>query len=231
MNWNGYLYQYGKEHGGQYFATGQENSFFSAVDWNNCLLMEYRDAPMLINCKIIPGGRYADGHTAQVLLRCGLDHPYTLQIHAASIARQGIHGVLKKIGKSAQRLGADVYEDYGCPDITDTRKVKTNNPEFTRMVFRDSVLRELLLSNPKFGVSVGPIAPGNPEEPLHAVMAWCELDTLNSDDWGLEGARTYASQEEQAQFAQIFFQKLDALIALTKAVHSAVTAWRIPDQR
>jgi len=230
MNWNDYLYQYGKDRGGQYFGTGQDHSIFSTTDWDSCLLMEYQNAPMIVNCKTIPGGRYADGHTAQVLLRCALDRPYTLRINPASLSRQGVNTVLEQIGKGAKRLGVNLYEDYGCPDITDTRKIKTNEPEFTRMVFRDLPLREHLMSNPKFGVSVGPIAPGRLEDPLHTVMAWCDLASLNSDDWGLDGAHTYSSQEEQEQFSLVFFQKLDALIALAKAAHSAVTIWRMPIQ-
>lgn len=236
MGWNENLYYYAQTRGGEYFG-GDPQSWYVCSGWDAMLLLEHKGQPMVVRCQTIPGGRGADGHRVQVLLRCELERDYRLSISPRSKTRQGINLVLDALDKGVQRLGPDVdlYRDYGFPEVTAGRSIKTSQPEFTQMVFRDLDFRRALLDNPRYGVLVEQSAPDCMPGPMHQVAAWCDLGGLDNlyADWGMEAGEPYADLEEQRKKLEdsAFPQKLDALIGLAKAARGAVMAWRMPEKR
>ena len=235
MSWNDRLYMYAQERGGEYFGgmagTWMESEFGS----DGVLLLEYRGQPMVVRCDTHQS-RYSYTNTARVLLRCELERDYTLSISAKGAVFKGLNTVLGGLDKGAELLNRDVdlYRDYGFPEVTAGRKIKTSDPEFTQMVLRDLELRKVLLANSRFQLQVRRSAPGCVKDPRHLILAKCEMGaTMSSgpDEWDIEDIETgYLSPEEElaAMKAGNFSEKLDALIALAQAAHGAVTAWRMP---
>jgi hypothetical protein len=197
------------------------------------LLLEHKGAPMMIKCETVSGNR-SSYHTAQVLLRCELERDYALSITPKNIASQGLNTVLGAVDKGVERLKptVDLYRDYGCPEVTQGRTIKTDDPDFTQLVLRDLDLRQCLLAQPRFGLRVGASAPSCMPAPMHLITAWCNLEGLGCD-WDLADVDWLPSPEEQRARLEEknFGQKLDTLIALCKAARGAVMAWRMPEQK
>ena len=235
MSWNDRLYMYAQERGGEYFGgmagTWMESEFGS----DGVLLLEYRGQPMVVRCDTYQS-RYSYTNTARVLLRCELERDYTLSISAKGAVFKGLNTVLGGLDKGAELLNRDVdlYRDYGFPEVTAGRKIKTSDPEFTQMVLRDLELRNVLQANPGFQLRVRKCAPECVSDSRHLILAKCEMGSSTSLEpyqWDIEDVdRDYLTPEQQlaALKGGNFPQKLDALIALAQAAHGAVTAWRMP---
>lgn len=234
MSWNDNLYLYAQARGGEYFGGSgdwMDDWLDDWTGWDGMLLREHKGAPMVVCCRVIPGGRGADGHRAQVLLRCELERDYRLKIGPQNLVRQGLNLVLDTLDRGAERLNreVDIYRDYDFPEVTRGRGIKTDDPDFTQLVLRDPELRRLLLEQPEGGVTVGKSAPEGAPGPMHLVTAWADLK-----DWDLGSREDWmCSPQEQRQRLEEgnFVQKLDALISLAKAAHGAVMTWRMPEKR
>lgn len=241
MSWNDNLYCYAQKRGGEYLG-GKPNGMSLMdsiwVGWDGILLLEYKNAPLVVQCCSYGGGRNAEGHRAQVLLRCELEREYTLKISPKTSMRRGVNTVLGQLDKGIGRLNQEIelYRDYGCPDVLEGRTVRTSEPQFTQMVFRDLELRNALLANPRYGVLVEKSTPNCMPGSAHQIAAWCELGSTLSlpDEWDL-GAGEFSCDSAQVQRERLessaFHQKLDALIELAKAAYGAVMAWRMPEKK
>lgn len=239
MSWNDNLYLYAQTRGGEYFGGSGDwldDWLDSWAGWDGMLLLEHKGAPMVVCCRVIPGGRGVDGHRAQVLLRCELERDYRLKIGPKNLVRQGLNLVLDTLDRGAERLNRDVdiYRDYDFPEVTRGRSIKTDDPDFTQLVLRDLELRRLLLEQPGFGVAVSKSAPDGAPSPMHLVTAWADLKATDND-WGLGEVDWCLSAQEKLQELEkkniIMNQKLDALIGLAKAAHGAVMTWRMPEKK
>lgn len=240
MSWNENLYHYAQKRGGTYLggrANGRSLTDTIWTDWDGILILEYKSAPLVVRCCSQGGGRSPVNHQAQAAVRCELEREYTLKISPKTSLRQGWNTVLDQLDRGIGRLNQEIelYRDYGCPEVLAGRTVRTSDPQFTQMVFRDLELRSALLANPKAGVRVEYSAPACMPGPMHLVTAWYELDGLNSgqDNWDIDAVDPYESWEVQRRRLEhsAFPEKLDALISLTKAAHGAVMAWRMPEKK
>ena len=233
MSWNECLYLYARERGGEYFG-GLYGGMDVADGFDGMLLLEHRGQPVIVKCRAT-SGRYGSSYTAQVLLRCTLERRYQLSVSAKGAGRQGLNTVLGQLDKGAGLLNKnlDLYRDYGCPEVTGGRTIRTDDGEFTQMVFRDLEFRNALLENSRFRLRVKPSAPSFSEDLTHLVSVKCDLLASlysQSEDWNTGDGDEWLSGKDREQFLREgnFSQRLDALISFAKAAHGAVTAWRMP---
>ena len=238
MSWNNNLYAYAQDRGGTYFH-GAASGWSTVCGWDATLLLEHQGRPMPVSCVVASSGRYGVSYAAQVQLSCELERDYNLEIGPKGAVRQGLNTVLSQLDRGAERLGQDVdlHRDYGFPEVTGGRRIKTDDPEFTGMVLRDLDLRTCLLEHPKYALRVCKNAPSFFSTGVHVVTAWTGLGGVN-DDWDLGGEPDVLlmSREEQqkwvdARIRTSFAPRLDALIELAKAAQRAVTTWRMPIKR
>lgn len=225
MSWNDRLYVYAQERGGQFLGSMTGNWTEGEFGLDGELLLEYRDQPMVVRCDTYHT-RHSYSNTARVMLCCELERDYSLSISDKSTMNKGINAVVGGLSAGKQK--------YDFPEVTGDRRIKTNDPEFTRMVLRDLELRKVLLDNPRFQLQIRRCAPGCVEDPRHLILAKCVIDgamVAGPDEWDIADIETgYPSPEEElaAMKRGNFKEKLDALIQLAQAAHGAVTSWRMP---
>ena len=245
MSWNDCLYSYYTQRGGTYF--GSDGAEFDG----GTLLLEDRRGPMLIRTQYHPSAGRGYSEFFQVRLVVRLERPYRLRIGPKRGMSQGVNMVLGALdaGLSFLPSGPDFYEDYGCPEVTRGRLIRTSDRVFTQMVFRDLELRRHLLEGGPNRVEILPLAPG---ETLHQVMAYIENGL--TCDWQLGSGAPMPQPEaehgsctvadgfsradgaypesgkgalEESFYQCNFVQRLDGLVALAQAAGDAVTAYRM----
>ncbi len=228
MSWNDQLYLYTQKRGGVYLGRmeskrGQSDEAY--MQHGGAAVLEHKGAPLLIK-SWSDVDRNGIRRGVQVQLNCRLERPYSCSITRKSALRKGLSGILGKKDN-----------DYGLPEVTAGRSIKTDDREFTKMVLRDMELRNLLMNNPDYGLDIEPNAPGFVGGGGHCITAWCRLDggtgatvpewdivDLDSD-WGTP------EQLRQRLDSEVFAKKLDQLVALAKAAHDAALTWRMPAKK
>ena len=137
----------------------------------------------------------------------------------------GVKGLAGKLGGG---------NDYGCPDVTRSRSVTTNNKPFTKQVLGDLDFRNALMAQKKVYVEIRPTPQG---EGWHMV----EIGRVNFDGIMTDGEewvsaimardtgcmtpeeKTVIEQAAQADFDR----KMDEFLTLLRAAACAVTTWRM----
>lgn len=233
MSWNNRLYFYAKKKDAVYLGgmDGRKN-LWTGID--GVVLLEHKGQPVLVRCqKYSTRNNYEQ--QVQVQLNCTLERPYFLRIETKNSLSKGINTVLGQLDKGVKLLSkeVDLYRDYGFPEVTMGRSIKTDDEEFTQMVLRDLELRTTLLKNPTYGLRVEPNVPKWVDGGSHCITAYCRVaDGLSSsagwdeedfdDDWGTP------EQHLKRMDSEKFTQKLDALVELAKAAYGALLTWRMP---
>ena len=226
MSWNDQLYLYVQKRGGVYLGrmdskSGQNDEAY--MQHGGVAVLEYKGTTLLIK-SWSDIDRYTIRRGVQVQLNCELERPYRCSISRKNALRKGLSGIL-----------GQKNNDYGVPEATAGRSIKTDDREFTKMVLRDLDLRNALMNNPGYGLDIEPNTPNCVGGGGHCITAWCRLDTGAAgstapewdiidldDDWGTP------EQIRKRLDSEMFAQKLDDLVALAKAAHNAVTTWRMP---
>ena len=184
---------------------------------------------MVIHTQVVSSGRYGESRDAVAAVRVKLERPYTLRVGPQSSLREGINNVLGGLDRGARMIGrkTGLHRDYGAPEITNDRRVKTSEPEFTRWVLQSRELRELLEAQPDFWVQVSPVGP---EERIHLVEAQVSMEqevSMRDEVFGL-----FEEMDQEARRKEYedcgFPRQLDALVELARAARDAVTAWPMP---
>jgi len=234
MSWNDRLYLYAKDRGGT-FLGGSTGSWLEEFGTDGVLVTEYRGERLLVRLDVM-NSRYSSGCTVRVLLGCSLERPYSLSIlPKGGLAVKGINAVLGGVNKL--NPNANLYQDYGYPEVTADRRIKTDDPEFTRMVLQDVSLRRVLQENPSFHLRVRPCAPEGLEDPRHVIVARTDLGNYSlssADEWDMEDVdREFLTPEQRLEAMQggNFRENLDALLSLAQKGYDAVTAWRMPAKK
>ena len=219
MSWNEYLYWYAQDRGGVFFGTEKGGK-------EGLLFLEEPEGPMVIHTQVVSSGRYGESRSAVAAVRVKLERPYTLRVGPQSSLREGINNVLGGLDRGARMIGRKtrLHQDYGVPEITNDRRVKTSEPEFTRWVLQSRELKELLTAWPDFRLQVGPTGPVGG---AHLVEARVTLEQDEMADTLLDQFGT--EQDGRANYqASGFQEQLDALVELARAARDAVTAWPMP---
>lgn len=217
-NWNLYFAGYQKTHGGAYFGSDRERYDCQLV------LTEQEKAPILVYVDTEPAGR---SYTLNIVARTSvrLNGEYHLKLGGANAVVGGVKGLAGKLGGG---------NDYGCPDVTRSRSVTTNNKPFTKQVLGDLDFRNALMAQKKVYVEIRPTPQG---EGWHMV----EIGRVNFDGIMTDGEewvsaimardtgcmtpeeKTVIEQAAQADFDR----KMDEFLTLLRAAACAVTTWRM----
>ena len=228
MSWNAQLYFYTQKRDGIYLGRMEYRGGLTdeaSMQHDGVAVLNHKGAPLLIK-SWSDVDRYATRRGIQVQLNCELERPYCCSISRKNALRKGLGVILP---------GKD--KEYGFPEVTAGRSIKTDDKEFTKMMLRDLELRNLLTKNPDYGLDIEPNAPKCVGGGGHCITAWCRLDTMaggtvpewdileEDNDWGTP------EQDLKRMDSEKFAQKLDALVELAKAAYGALLTWRMPAKK
>ena len=194
MSWNESLYQYHKARGGQFLAGEADDGL---------LILTWKDRPLAVDLSIVTGGRSGAFSYVRARVPVTLAKPYELTIGAEKALSGGVNTVLKSVSGIA-----GYSTDFGCPEVTKKRLIRTENIPFTKLALGSLELRNALLAAAVSGLSG------------------------DGGGWYL-GSREYiagfATEEEQArearQVEEEFFPRMDRFLELARAAYNAVTQW------
>ncbi len=218
MSWNECLYRYHKKHGGRLLA-GEED--------DGLLMLTWKDRPLAVDLSVVNGGRGSTFFYVRARIPVTLGKPCKLTIGPERRVSGGVNAVLKTVP------GVAGYSaDFGYPEVTKNRLIRTENVPFTKLVLGSLEFRNALLACPSEKVE---IRPGPGEEGLHLITVTTAHAIYSGDGggWylGTRGEYTaiYGSEEEQAREArrveEEFFPRMDRFLDLARAAYDAVTQW------
>ena len=222
MSWNDQLYIYTQKRGGTYLGRMEEKHALtdeSYMQHGGMALLMHKGAPLLIKswCDM---DRYSIQRGVQVQLNCELERPYFFSVTPKNILRKGLNFIMT--GKE---------KEYGFPELTAGRGIKTDNKEFTKAVLRDLELRNALMKNTDYGLDIEPNVPKCVGGGSQCITAWCRLDSgmagSIAPEWGILDTDGVYTNPEQLD-SPAFTRKLDDLVALAKIAHDALVTWRMP---
>ena len=215
MSWNECLYQYHKKYGGQFLA-GEEDDALLVPNW--------KDRPLAVDLATVDRGRYGSYSRVQARVPVTLGKPYKLTVGAEKALSGGVNAVLKMVPEVA-----GFSADFGYPEITKKRLIRTENVPFTKLVLGSLDFRNALLACPRDKVE---LRPGPGEEGLHliTVTTAAALDSLSGDGGGwYTGDYPLLTEEEKAEATRRveteFFPRMDRFLDLARAAYNAVTQW------
>lgn len=217
MSWNECLYLYHKKHGGQFLAGETDDAV---------LVLPWKDRFLAVDL-FQASGQYGPFPHPQVRVPVTLGKPYKLTVGAEKKSSAGVNAVLKAVpGLSG---GAILPADFGFPEVTKKRLIRSDNHPFTKLALGSLDFRNALLACPDDKVEV---CPGPGEEGLHLISVVTEtiLDRPGSDWYvGEYSPSVRAAGEEREQAAreaeEQFFPRMDRFLDLARAAYNAVTQW------
>lgn len=228
MAWNDYLYLYSRKYGGQYLG-GEED--------DGLLVLPYKEQPLAVDLKVVSGGRGGSFSYVRARIPARLDRPYTLTVGSKKKLSAGVNAALKAVDRGLDLIpnAPGLTADYGFPEVTKDRLIRTDNRDFTRQVLMDLDFRNALLACPWDRVEVRP----GPEEGLHLITVTTDgaIGTLAGDGGGwylgsdAEFMASYGTREEREKQSRRveaeFFPRMDRFLDLARRARDAVMAWRM----
>lgn len=220
MSWNTCLYAYHKKVGGLFLA-GEED--------DGELILTYREQPLSIRLETVAAGR-TTAYMVKARTAVRLEKPYTLRIGSKSHMSTGVNTVLGVLDLGLEKLpkGLDLREDYGYPEFTRDRIIRTNNRPFTKRVLSGLELRNALDASPRDKLAV---TPGPGPDGLHLVEITAQDPNVAGNDWPLCGYDWSDTQPAWDEFfrraEEEFFPRVELLLALVKTARDAVMTWRM----
>lgn len=210
MSWNECLYQYHKKYGGQLLAGEEENGL---------LVLSCRDQPLAVDLYQV-SGRSGTFSYVRARIPLTLAKPYKLTIGGEKVLSGGVNTVLKAVpGLPGHEL---LPADFGFPEVTKKRLIRSDNHPFTKLVLGSLDLRNALLASPREELRVRP-GPGDGGLHLITVTTSNTVDSGDSD-WYL-WPNTLTPEERLQRIEAEFFPRLDRFLELVRAAYGAVTQW------
>ena len=192
MSWNESLYQYHKARGGQFLAGEADDGL---------LILTWKDRPLAVDLSMVTGGRSGAFSYVRARVPVTLAKPYELTIGAEKALSGGVNTVLKSVSGIA-----GYSTDFGCPEVTKKRLIRTENIPFTKLALGSLELRNALLACPEDKVEVRPGPGGGPH--LITVTTAAAVSGLSGDGGGWylgsrgEYITVFGTEEEKAQEAR-----------------------------
>lgn len=212
MSWNSCLYAYAQKRGGEYWGTAKDR-------WDGLLHTDYQGEPLLIRAVATGVGRYEAFYSLSAAFQITLERSFTCKITREKTVVQGAKTALSQVKRLAPQL--PFGEDYGCPEISGKRIIKTSDKPFTKRVLSSIDLRQDLLDMPPCGIVIAPLGP---DSRYHQVSAMIDQDkTYQFLSLGAEAVSL--TPEELQQVSEDFESGLDKLIRLAWSARKAATAW------
>jgi len=213
MSWSECLYQYHKKYGGQLLAGGDEDAL---------LVLTWKDRPLAVDLShYVSSGRggVSSAYFVRARVPVTLGKPCKLTIGAEKKLSGGVNAVLKMVPEVA-----GFSADFGYPEVTQKRLIRTENVPFTKLVLSSLELRTALLACPGEKVEV---LPGPGGEGLHLIAVTTDASLAQSDWYTAEyPALTEEEKAETARRAEEeFFPRMDRFLDLARAAYNAVTQW------
>jgi len=210
MSWNECLYQYSKKNGGAYLG-GEDN--------DGLLVLTFKERPLAVDLYRV-SGRYGTANYVQARIPVTLAKPYKLTIGAEKLLSGGVNAVLKAV-PGVPDVSA-LPADFGFPEVTKKRLIRSDNHPFTKLVLGSLDLRNALQACPDERVELRP-GPGG--DGLHLITVTSDTSVnQGGSDWYLDYAM--ASEEEIARRTEEeFFPRMDRFLDLARAAYNAVTQW------
>lgn len=212
MSWNECLYQYHKKYGGQLLA---------GEDDDGLLVFTWKDRPLAVDLSINTGGRGSTFSYVRARVPVTLAKPYELTVGAEKALSGGVNAVLKVVPEVA-----GYSADFGYPEVTKKRLIRTENVPFTKLVLGSLDFRNALLACPGEKVEV---RPGPGKEGLHLITVTTDASLAQSDWYTGEYLSSFSTEEEKAEAVRRveteFFPRMDRFLDLARAAYNAVTQW------
>lgn len=213
MHWNEALYLYHLNRGGTCLGPWSEA-------WHSQLMLEHGGQPLVVRGESIPSGR-SYYQLARAILPLELEQPYRLTVSKRSPLNRGVNLVLGR-------------EDFGYPELSQTRRIRSENIPFTKQILRHLELRQALEQCPAFALSVSPASPGLGL--AHVLEVHGDMRNLGNnvgDNFSGDSAFSFGLSRQEAQERLDagaydigeFQASLDGLIALARATWDALTRW------
>ncbi|WP_160666255.1 hypothetical protein [Colidextribacter sp. OB.20] len=218
MSWNSSLYEYHKKYGGQLLA---------GEDDDGLLVFTWKDRPLAVDL-LRANGRYGPYCHVQARIPVTLGKPYRLTIGPKKTLSGGVNSVLRAVPGLPN--GGLLPADFGFPEVTKKRLIRSDNYDFTKLVLGSLDFRNALLACPEDRVEV---RPGPGEEGLHLITVTTDasLDSTGGS-WYVGSVADTAGQEVKDRASQEvldeFFPRMDRFLDLIRAAYNAVTQWRMP---
>lgn len=208
MSWNECLHQYHKKYGGQLLA---------GECGDGLLLLSCKDRPLAVDL-YQTSGRYGSANYVRARISVTLGKPYKLTIGEEKKLSGGVNAVLK-----ATSGIAGFSADYGYPEVTQKRLIRSENQAFTKLVLSSLDFRNALPASPREKLTVRP-GPGGEGLHLLTVITSDAVDGGGSD-WYLWPDAFTDEAERLRRIETEFFPRLDRFLELTRAAYNAVTQW------
>lgn len=209
MSWNECLYQYHRRYGG---------SFLGGEVSDGLLILSWKDRPLAVDLNQL-SGRYGTSNYVRARIPVTLAKPYKLIIGAEKLTSSGLNTVLKAV--PALPKASILPADFGYPEVTKKRSIRSDNHAFTKLVLGSLEFRNALAASPKEKIEVRP-GPGN--EGLHLLtVTTSDTPDTGGSDWYL-WTDVLDNNAEQRVAAE-FFPRLDRFLDLARTAYGAVTQW------
>lgn len=224
MSWNQCLYQYHQKCGGQYLG-GREN--------DGLLVLTWKGQPLAVDLFQVNGAHSGAIEHVRARIPVTLPKPYRLTIGAERALSGGVNTVLKTMPALS---GYDALPaDFGFPEVTKKRLIRSDNHPFTKLVLGSLELRNALAACPGEKVE---LRPGPGEEGLHLITVTTASAVnggmFGDESWYLADDYDMLNSDRQAETDCIarkiekeFFPRMDRFLNLCRAAWNAVTQWPI----
>lgn len=153
-DWEQLLYQYHKEQGGYFVGNPLNDERYPQCS----LILDLDKVPLVIGSMITSSSQYGAVCCASAQIQAKLQVPYRLDIRPMDLLRRGLDLVMK--------------EDIEVHDKELDKKylIRSDNPEYTKLILPGSSLTRLLLQTKEFKIKVCPMGE---ERELHTVQVLC----------------------------------------------------------
>lgn len=224
MSWNQCLHQYHQTYGGQYLGGREDDGL---------LVLTWKDRPLAVDLAMVTGGRSSTFSFVRARIPVTLAKPCNLTIGAEKTLSGGVNTVLKAVPGLPGH--AALPADFGFPEVTKKRLIRSDNHPFTKLVLGSLELRNALAACPGEKVE---LHPGPGEEGLHLITVTTASAVnggmFGDESWYLADDYDMLNSDRQAETDCIarkiekeFFPRMDRFLNLCRAAWNAVTQWPI----
>lgn len=171
------LYQYCKEQGGYFVGNPLNDERYPQCS----LILDMDKVPLVMGSIITSSSQYGVTCCASAQMQAKLQAPYSLDLRPMDLLRRGLELVMK--------------EDIEVNDKALDKKylIRSDNPEFTKLILPGSSLARLLLQTKEFKIKVCPMGD---ERELHNIQVLCTRHINDSLTGKLMDMETIALQAE-----------------------------------
>jgi len=210
--WNRDLYVYHLLRGGEY--SGSWNA-----DWTARLRLDWEGVPIHIRGDLERTGKYTDQLRVRILVPLELERYYKLTMSTQSPVNRGLN-LLQK-------------EDFGCPELSRERRIRTNEEAFTTRALQDEAWKKSLVGCPDCALEVRPVLPGQGGAHIlalsvtrEALIGYGALPCDFQDD-PEKLQKMFRDADTKELEDSLAVRNLDALVELAKRTVRALRTWRM----